>query len=1018
MAKLLRMLGTLPEDRRKMLLMAPIFLLCGIAEMLNYNGFMTLFNQRLGSQYMPYLYMAEAFILPLEAALMSRMTSILSKPALMRDMFMVMLGIVSINAAVLLLFRATGSNLPFYYFFLFLSSSFVVRQQTILLWSLAIDLCPTQQAKRLMPIFVSSALLGGIAAGGLAQLVSVSFGSDYVYMLGVLFLIAGGVNYRKAIKRYLLPLLLQTEQRGSAGQEEQVPLPGMEYIRRSLKSPFLLCAAVLMALMPALYFLMEYQFLSISHLHYTGEASFGAFFGRITMLMFILAFLLQLVSARLSSWMGQTNMLVAIAAIFAASFAAVALTLGSETAMLTLSVAYMFIYVLLYYFAEPSQQLFFKLLPLAQRDGYRYVITGFSTSAGILLGALLQFLHTGFGLGFLLLPLTGTVLSILLVAIAVAARRMYRAELIKVVSVIRTNGGELAAAFDEFLGDAGMLDSIRSLLGRSNDYARELALRILARSRDPQSLPLLLKLSEDHSTRIRVAALQAMNFHSADLLALVTVASYLEDKDYEVRAAAVKVIGQAKHLEAQAFYFIRLKLLDSQPLVVAEAVRALYALGSVQSFEACYEAVGRFLKLGGEHAVHMARTVADLELYSFLPEVKALLQEYDPAVRCAAITCLGRLKYVEAIDPMLALLPISGPVIRKTTIEALGSMGVQAIGPLREWLTNSDLHVWNAAASALTVLLEDEDVGWLAEDCIQRVDGVVSERGVETALRSLGREDLAVLAALRLKARIGLVADAAWTVMGRLSDDRASSAVRSALESGDEELRDNGHEVLSEGFGHSRLSSALLALSGREEGSYSSEKAADKLQWMIHSGDEWLWAFAAHIFQEAERDEMNEEPQLMGLLDKVVFLKQTLLFSDLPLEDLGHIANIAHEELMPDGTVLMRAGEDNNSIYVVVEGGVGLRGGWSDEATVFGVLGEHEVLGDSSALGSAPSSVTAIAQGEVKALKLNSGEMSRLIRLYPEIGFGLLQSSFARVRMLEEMMIVSAEAERLGRADS
>ncbi len=56
----IRRLGIMTEDRHKLALMVPVFLLCGIAEMLNYNGFMTLFNQRFGSVYLPYIYVAEA----------------------------------------------------------------------------------------------------------------------------------------------------------------------------------------------------------------------------------------------------------------------------------------------------------------------------------------------------------------------------------------------------------------------------------------------------------------------------------------------------------------------------------------------------------------------------------------------------------------------------------------------------------------------------------------------------------------------------------------------------------------------------------------------------------------------------------------------------------------------------------------------------------------------------------------------------------------------------------------------
>jgi ATP/ADP translocase len=46
------------------------------------------------------------------------------------------------------------------------------------MWSLAFDLCPTQQAKRLMPIFVAIATLGGITAGVISQIFGSLLGTE------------------------------------------------------------------------------------------------------------------------------------------------------------------------------------------------------------------------------------------------------------------------------------------------------------------------------------------------------------------------------------------------------------------------------------------------------------------------------------------------------------------------------------------------------------------------------------------------------------------------------------------------------------------------------------------------------------------------------------------------------------------------------------------------------------------------------------------------------------------------
>jgi CRP-like cAMP-binding protein len=63
-------------------------------------------------------------------------------------------------------------------------------------------------------------------------------------------------------------------------------------------------------------------------------------------------------------------------------------------------------------------------------------------------------------------------------------------------------------------------------------------------------------------------------------------------------------------------------------------------------------------------------------------------------------------------------------------------------------------------------------------------------------------------------------------------------------------------------------------------------------------------------------------------------------------------------------------------------------------------------FGDNTALDGAPSSVTAqVIFDDAKVLALHGEQLSRLIRLYPEIGIGLLHASGARVRLLESMLM-------------
>ncbi|MFC5468645.1 cyclic nucleotide-binding domain-containing protein [Cohnella suwonensis] len=1004
-----RRLGIKSEDRRKLWLMAPVFLLCGIAESLNYNGFMTLFNQRFGSSYLPYVYLGEAVILPIEAWFMAWLAGRLSKPGLMRAMYAVMTAIVLANAAALLGMRIADVEFRSYYPILFLSSSFVVRQQTILLWSLAVDLCPTQQAKRLMPTFVAAATLGGIAAGVLTQIVSPMFGPDIVYALGPVFLLVASVNYRKAIAVYLVPLALKWTG-DAAGQAE--PLSSMAYFRRTLKSPFLLGILGMMTVMPALYFLMEYVFLNTAHGAYPNEAEFGRLFGVVTTLLFTFAFLLQLVSGRLMAWLGASGMLTAISAVYAMSFALSWTLLDTPAALAAVSGGYMLTYLFIYYSAEPSYQLFYKTLPLTQRDGFRYVAQGIASFMGIVLGAGLQFLHTGFGWGFSALAAIGTAGAALLLALSWLVRQSYMKELVRSVQTLGLSGDkELAESYQEFYRNTRTMGAVQALLKNGSEEAREIGASILGNSKDAKYLPQLLIMLEDDSVRVKIAALRAMNLSAANLEAMAKLASLLEDPEPDVRKEVVHKLAQMKHMSSQAFFFLRMKLLDRSPTVVAEAVKAMYLLESAQSYEACYEVIERILAEGGEPAIHVCRVVAELNLDRFSGPIEALLEDARPAVRVAATASLGALRQLRVAPTLLARLPAADQELHRVTTQALIDMGEGVVGLLKETMPGASPKSWSSVAQALARLLPDEEVrGWLAEQGAAKLAELEETARLPEAFHLLRRPDLAELAALRQRDMQSTVYAGVWPMLERLTDEQVVGAIRRAIANEDEETRSGGLEVLAEGVGERKLSQRLAAAlqsdAGRTSGlTWGSARVA--VEAAAASQDDWWGEMAADLRNGERRTAMIEEHGMLGRLNKVVFLKKVPFFADLSLEELGLIAGAATEEAFADGSYLLKRGEPNPALFVVIEGNVELTSvsaaGW--EATL-GVLGPGEVCGATSALDESPSSVTAQAFfGDVRALALQREDVTRLVRLYPEIGIGLLRASLARIRLLEEMMM-------------
>ncbi|MDR6552030.1 HEAT repeat domain-containing protein [Paenibacillus qinlingensis] len=1008
-------IGLRTEDSRKLWMMLPIFYFSGIAESLNYTAFMALFNQRFGVQYLPYIYMVEAAIMPLEGWLLAKLANRLPKAKMMSTLYVILMGLLFLNGAVLLGFKLGGIDYRYYYPILFLTSNFVVRQLTLLLWSTAFDLCPTQQAKRLMPVFIAATTTGGITAGLLAHQLGKLLGTEAVYALAPILMVFGFVFFRRALMRYLVPLTLKEDKRlnkvqlVSSAEEEKQQSSGY-YAKQMLKSPFLLCAVALMTLMPAVYFMMEYQYFTAAESKFSNEGDLTSFYGLITAIQFTFCLLLQTVSTRLMNWLGASNMLLGITLLFFGGFGLTALFMNQSLGLVMVSGSYAVFYILLYYIAEPCYQLFFKMMPMTKRDGYRYFAQGVAASGGILIGSLFSVLHS-FGL-LQLSPLAwlGVVIAGILVVVAWFGRNLYIRELVKSVQSLHGDLSEIASSFIGGIRSSKALSAILAYLKHPNDYVRELALEIIGKAKDSAFLPHLIQMIGEESSRIRIAVLRAMNLQGATIQDLVQVASFLEDEDPEVRAECVKLISKASHLRSQSHFFIRVKLLDHHPKVVHEGAKALYALESEESFAACDEAIIKMLDTGGEWAVYGCHTVADLKLDSYAAWVMSLLDEERPAVKVAAAHCLGKLQHVESIPVMLGMVSMADQELLKAILQAFVDMGKKALPTLLEYSHHPNPFIWNAIVTTLAELLEEDKLrSLLVELCVQRLQASTQERVLPIALEELGLMGLAELAKERCGELHDALIDGAWSVMAKLVDERIIMTLREAIQDANVELRENGLEVLAEGLGDRKLAYALLDQLKQEGVAVVMEELQPLvlLQEATTWSDSWLKDIAIYALSALERADMKEERKFLTMLDKVIFLKQVSLFADLSVDELGLIAGIATEEVHEDLTYLLRRGEPNAAMYLLIEGHVELSNetGVGETATI-GVLGPKQAVGETTALDGSPSSVTAQAIfDEVRVLTLQGESLSRLVRLYPEIGIGMLHASSARVRLLENMLL-------------
>jgi ATP/ADP translocase len=985
------------EDRGKVLTMGSVFFLAGVSEMLNYTSFMAIFNSRAGTGYLPLMYMIEAFVLPVEGWLLSLMSQRLSKPRFMIGMYLLFIALLAANGAALLLLRYFGAGWFWFYIQLFLVSNFIVRQQTLLMWATAFDLCPTQQAKRVMPVFVLCAIVGGMAAGVLSGTLAPMTGPEWLYVLAAVMLLAGFPNFARSIRMYLLPL---TFAGGGDGRQEASGETGssMTYVLAILRSPFLLAVIGVMTFMPAVYFVMEYQYFTSAQAAFPDEAKLTSFYGWMVILLFGLAFLLQLFASRLIERLGSGNTILAISGVFFISFGAVALLIDSPYALAAASAGYCLTYLLLYYFAEPGYQFFFKMLPLDQRDGYRYTAQGIAASAGILLGSALSMLHSELGWPLTAQAVVATAASLVLLLLSWTTRFLYIKELVRYLKSSSKAIRNVLADFLESMGNERVRQTVLSYLRHPDESIQRVTLELFAERPDPAATEDLLAYAERASGSGRAQAIAVIHQDGWRRVPDGRRAALMANRDDAVRAVVYRRQFEAETRPEVRRAWIREALDDPSPAVRAEGLRAMEAGGELE------ERLREMLRAGGESAILACGIIRDRRLKNLLHDVMFCLLEPLPAVRIAAVRAIGRVGDGEAATSLLDLLIGSDAELRGAIEEALFELGTDGMAVLSRFLDSPNHDMWRTAVGVCGRLANGREMDELiVPSCIGKLAELSAIRGYVEQIRAAGGA-WGELAARRGDEMARALLDSIWDVMIRFGDERSIPRLRQAVEDPDEETRDHGLEILSEGIGHPKLSAALFQYYRQRSGGDGDAGPADGGSPV---NDPWMQAIAIKAGIVEGASVLMESWEYLSALDKMVFLRQVPLFSEISVEELGRVAGIAVEKNYEEGSYLVRQGEPGRALVLIVEGHVELSGMTDDgrEGTI-GVLGPMQTLGEAGLFDDRPSPVSAqVILGGARVLEIDGHEAARLVRLYPDIGVGLLRSIGGRLRTMEQLLL-------------
>ncbi|WP_210465728.1 MULTISPECIES: Crp/Fnr family transcriptional regulator [Rufibacter] len=139
----------------------------------------------------------------------------------------------------------------------------------------------------------------------------------------------------------------------------------------------------------------------------------------------------------------------------------------------------------------------------------------------------------------------------------------------------------------------------------------------------------------------------------------------------------------------------------------------------------------------------------------------------------------------------------------------------------------------------------------------------------------------------------------------------------------------------------------------------------------------------------------------MLLIEKVLTLRASEIFSETPEPELVELAGVLEEIHLAPGTVLFGKGEIGDSMYIIYKGRVKIH----DHEHTFAELEENELLGELSILDTEPRSASATILEDAILLKLAQEPFYEILLNNAEVLKGILKTLCRRLRQMDARLV-------------
>jgi CRP/FNR family cyclic AMP-dependent transcriptional regulator len=142
-----------------------------------------------------------------------------------------------------------------------------------------------------------------------------------------------------------------------------------------------------------------------------------------------------------------------------------------------------------------------------------------------------------------------------------------------------------------------------------------------------------------------------------------------------------------------------------------------------------------------------------------------------------------------------------------------------------------------------------------------------------------------------------------------------------------------------------------------------------------------------------------EKPVMADLFDRILFLKESSIFSKVTTDDLRYVAQALEEDVFFAGERVFDINDQGDHLYLVTEGKIGISIDPDPENNEYvAYINPGETFGEMNLVDDLPRSATAHVIEDTRVLTLEKSRLGGLLMSYPEIGIGMMRALSLRIR--------------------